>query len=148
MDFYTLLQILIYSIIATSAMTLFSYAVSTSAREVYKEPVLLAYILSSFHLEATKNLKIILGWVLHFLIGFGFVIGYHFLWFHELLEISWSASFLLGVISGIIGIIGWIILFKIIPKKPNIDFIGYYLQLFVAHIIFSITAFLIYKLFL
>ncbi|TDO97040.1 hypothetical protein [Flavobacterium sp. 245] len=148
MTLSTLLQILISSIAATSVMTLFSYAVSASAREVYKEPVLLTYILTALHLEISPNFKTILGWFLHYLIGLFFVVGYHILWLNEFLEISWLASILLGVISGIIGIISWIILFEIIPQKPNIDFKGYYLQLFIAHIIFAITVFIVYKLFL
>jgi len=148
MNFATLPQILISSFAATSVMTLFSYAVSAGAREVYKEPVLLAFILNTFHLKTAPNLKILLGWILHYLIGIGFVIGYHYLWISGYMELSWSVSFLLGVISGIIGIIGWIVFFEIIPQKPNIDFTGYYLQLFVAHIIFSVTAFMVYKLFL
>ncbi|TDO73224.1 hypothetical protein EV143_106166 [Flavobacterium chryseum] len=148
MNFHIILQILISSIAATSVMTLFSYAVSASARELYKEPVLLTYVLSHLHLKISPNLKNILAWVLHYIIGLLFVIGYHFLWYNEFLEISWAASILLGVISGIIGIISWVILFEIVPQKPNIDFKGYYIQLFVAHVIFGVVAFLVYKLFL
>lgn len=148
MTLSTILQILLSSIAATSVMTLFSYAVSASAREVYKEPLLLTYILTGLRLEISPNFKIILGWLLHYLIGLFFVIGYHIIWLNEFLMISWSISILLGIISGIIGIISWIILFEIIPQKPNIDFRGYYLQLFIAHILFAVTAFLVYKLFL
>lgn len=148
MNFHIILQILISSIAATSVMTLFSYAVSASARELYKEPVLLTYVLSHLHLKISPKLKNILAWVLHYIIGLLFVIGYHFLWYNEFLEISWAASILLGVISGIIGIISWVILFEIVPQKPNIDFKGYYIQLFVAHVIFGVVAFLVYKLFL
>jgi hypothetical protein len=148
MTFYILLQILLSSIAATSIMTLFSYAVSSSAREVYKEPVLLTYILSALHLEVSPNLKTILGWFIHYLIGICFVAGYHYLWFNEFLEVSWSVSILLGVITGIIGIISWIILFEIIPVRPNIDYKGYYIQLFIGHVIFSLVAFIVYKLFL
>lgn len=148
MSFNIILQILISSVAATSVMILFSYAVSMSAREIYKEPVLLTYVFTVLHLKVSPNLKTILGWILHYLIGLAFVIAYHILWFNEFLEISWSASILLGIISGIIGIISWIILFEIIPQKPDIDFRGYYIQLFIAHIIFSVTAFVVYSLFL
>lgn len=79
MNFFTIFQILISSIVATSVMTLFSYAVSASARELYKEPVLLTYVLNRLHKEATQNFKTILAWILHYLIGVFFVIGYHFL---------------------------------------------------------------------
>ena len=148
MDFHILLQIVISSVAATSLMTLFSYAVSASARELYKEPVLLTYILTMFGIEVSPKLKIILAWLLHYLIGLAFVVGYHYLWSYEVLEMSWPVACLLGAISGIIGILGWVVMFTVSPKKPNIDFKGYYLQLFVAHVIFGITAFAVYKLFL
>lgn len=147
MNFYTLIQILVSSIAATSAMTLFSYAVSATARELYKEPVLLSYILSHLHLEVSPNVKNILAWILHYVIGFGFVIAYHFLWIYKVLQLTWLIGILLGAISGIIGIITWFVLFKIVPQKPNIDFMGYYLQLFAAHIIFGFTAYSVYILF-
>ncbi|CAM3552023.1 hypothetical protein [Flavobacterium chungbukense] len=147
MDFYTLIQILVSSIAATSAMTLFSYAVSATARELYKEPVLLSYILSHLHLEVLPSVKNILAWILHYIIGLGFIIVYHFLWDYNILELTWPIGILLGAISGIIGIITWYVLFKIVPQKPNIDFKGYYLQLFAAHIIFGFIAFEVYILF-
>lgn len=147
MDFYTILQILISSIAATSAMTLFSYAVSASARELYKEPVLLSYVLSHLHLEATPSVKNILAWVLHYIIGLGFVVAYHFLWVYNILELTWQIGILLGAISGIIGIITWFILFKMVAQKPNIDYNGYYLQLFAAHLIFGFIAYAVYILF-
>lgn len=147
MNFHTILQILISSIAATSAMTLFSYAVSASARELYKEPVLLSYILGHLHLEVSPNIKNILAWILHYIIGLGFVIAYHFLWTYNILELTWPIGILLGAISGIIGIITWFILFKMIPQKPTIDFKGYYLQLFGAHLIFGFTAYSVYCLF-
>lgn len=148
MTFHTILQILISSFAATSVMTLCSYVISASARELYKEPVLLTYVLSSLHIEIGPNLKKVLSWIFHYLIGLFFVIGYHFVWSNQLLEISWASSIILGAIIGTIGIIGWVILFNLVPQKPNIDYKGYYIQLFIVHVIFSITAFQVYKLFL
>ncbi|MDR7208729.1 hypothetical protein [Flavobacterium piscis] len=49
MNTYTLLQIIVSAISTTSVMTFFSYAVSASARELYKEPVLLSYTLGTRH---------------------------------------------------------------------------------------------------
>ncbi len=147
MEIYTVLQILISSIAATSAMTLFSYAVSASARELYKEPVLLSYILTHLHVELSPAVKNILAWILHYTIGLGFVTAYHFIWVHEILDVTWSVSILLGAVSGIIGIITWFLLFKIVPQKPDINFRGYYVQLLVAHLIFGCIAYCVYRLF-
>ena len=148
MDFHIALQIIITSIVATSIMTLFSYIISASARELYKEPVLLTYILTSLKIEVSPQTKIILGWILHYLIGLCFVLIYHWLWLYNVIAMSWPAAFILGIISGIIGILSWIFLFAIVPKKINIDFKGYYVQLFTVHIIFAIVAFIIYQLFI
>jgi len=140
MDFNIFFQILIASIVATSAMTLFSYAVSESFRELYKEPVLLTFILKSINIEVSDKSKKIMAWLIHYAIGFGFVLTYHFLWSRDILTISIANAFLLGAISGIIGIIGWVIMFKLSNFKPSIDFKGYYLQLFFAHVIFGLVA--------
>lgn len=147
MNLNILLQILISTIAATSAMTLFSYVISASFRELYKEPVLLTYLLTKFRVEVSPQTKTVLAWLLHYIIGLLFVIAYHFLWTYNIVEFSWPVALLFGAISGIIGILGWIILFEIVPQKPNIDFKGYYLQLFFAHVIFGLTAFWVYKMF-
>jgi hypothetical protein len=147
MTFHILSQILIATIAATSAMTLFSYVVSASARELYKEPVLLTYILSSLKIEVSPQTKTFLAWLLHYIIGLFFVLVYHYLWVNNVVEMSWPAAFVLGALSGIVGILGWVLLFKIVPQKPNIDFKGYYVQLFFAHIVFAIVALIVYKLF-
>ena len=148
MNLNILLQIISSTIAATSVMTLFSYAISESARKLYKEPVLLTYVLHSLKIEVKPALKVFLAWFLHYLIGLAFVVSYHFLWVYEIVEISWPAAFFFGAVSGIVGILGWMLLFKIVPQKPNIDFKGYYAQLFVAHIFFGITAFAVYILFI
>ena len=148
MTFHILFQILITTIAATSAMTLFSYVVSASARELYKEPVLLTYILSSIKMEVSPLTKTVLAWLLHYVIGLAFVVAYHFLWVHDVVEMSWPVALVMGAISGIIGILGWMVMFKMVPQKPNIDFKGYYVQLFFAHIIFGVVAFFVYQLFI
>lgn len=140
MDFYTFFQITAASVLATSAMTLFSYAMSASFRELYKEPVLLSFILTKINLEVSMQTKKYLAWLLHYLIGLIFVIAYHLLWYYNVLTISILNTLLLGALSGIIGIIGWVVMFKMADYKPNIDFKGYYIQLFFAHIIFAIVA--------
>lgn len=140
MDFLTLFQVVIVSIVATSVMTLFSYVISASFGELYKEPVLLTYVLGKINLELSLKTKKKLAWLLHYIIGVIFVLIYHFLWIKAILSLSIANGFLLGTASGIIGIIGWLLIFKITDYKPKIDFKGYYLQLFFAHIIFTLVA--------
>lgn len=148
MDFQTTLQILTAAVAATSVMTFCSYAVSAAAREIYKEPLLLTYVLSKLHQQISPKLKLVLGWVLHYLIGLFFVIGYHIIWSANILDFTFTSSLILGIVSGIIGISGWVVLFRISAQKPNIDYKGYYIQLFVVHVIFAVIAYVVYELFL
>ncbi|HBL80335.1 MAG TPA: hypothetical protein DDZ79_10625, partial [Aequorivita sp.] len=50
----------------------------------------------------------------------------------------WGA--IIGAIFGLLGIFGWALLFYVHPQRPKIDFKLFYLQLFLAHIIFGLTA--------
>jgi len=143
----TILQILIATIAATSLMTLFSYAVSAAAREVFKEPLLLMYVLSFLHIQAPPKTKSILAWILHYFIGLLFVLGYYILWNYGIMEVSWWSTFILATCIGGIGILGWMFLFNLIDHRPTINYKGYYTQLFIAHIIFSITVFIVYSIF-
>ena len=138
-------QLLVVSIMATSAMTWFSYAMSNSFRKLYKEPVLLTYAIDKMKIELSPQSKKTWGWLLHYIIGFLFVVGYHIIWVKDILPISPLSALILGVISGVVGIISWIIIFKMTHHHPPIDFKGYYIQLFFAHIIFAIVATALYS---
>lgn len=138
-----LFKILVAAFFAMVTMTAFSYAVSTTFRELYKEPVLLQYFLKKTHLKESAELQAIFAWIIHYFIGLGFVVGYHFLWSKQLFDTLLWATFI-GTVSGIIGVLGWHLIFNYTRHQPKIDFKGYYLQLIIAHIIFALTAFGIY----
>ncbi len=144
MDPYLIVQLILISIGATSAMTWFSYFVSKKFQKLYKEPVLLCTLFGEFNINLSVGLKRKLGWMLHFLIGFLFVVVYHVVWAKDILSVSLLSALLLGIISGGIGIIGWVFIFKITRYQTPIDFKGYYIQLFFAHIIFALVATLLY----
>lgn len=146
MDLYVIIQLILISIVATSAMTWFSFAMSNQFQELYKETVLLSSVISQFNLKISAESKRTWGWIIHYTIGFLFVVGYHIIWIKDILSVSPLSALILGVISGIIGIISWIILFKITNHQPSIDFRGYYIQLFFAHIIFAFVATFLYHI--
>jgi len=137
-------KLLLCAFFAMITMTGFSYILSNTFRKLYKEPVLLTYFLEELHLSLPPFLKSIFAWMLHYLIGLGFVIGYHLLWYNDLLSMTWFVAFILGAVSGIIGIIGWVFIFGYTQHEPKIDLKGYYLQLLIAHIIFGFTAYATY----
>ena len=135
-----LVSLLISTFIATSLMTLFSYIVSAGFRELYKEPLLLKYILIKFKINVSDQVKEVFAWGIHYTIGLLFVLSYYFLYHYKLIHFIFLTGFYLGAISGIIGIIGWIIMFKLSGFNHKINDKGYYIQLFVAHVIFGLTA--------
>lgn len=144
MDPYLIIQLILISIGATSAMTWFSYFVSKKFQKLYKEPVLLCTVFTELHVDLSAGVKRKFGWLFHYLIGFLFVITYHVIWVKNLLSVSLLSALLLGIISGVIGIISWVFIFKITRYQTPIDFKGYYIQLFFAHIIFALVATLLY----
>ncbi|WP_348822218.1 hypothetical protein [Flavobacterium aestuarii] len=144
MNYYTFFQILIVSIAATSAMTLFRYAISTKHSEIYKEPVLLTYLFSQLKSGLSIGSKKTLGWLMHFSIGFIFVLTYHLLWRYKILDFSVISSILLGFISGITGVLSMAIIFKIIKYTLTIDFKSYYIKTFIAYLIFTLYAAAVY----
>lgn len=146
MDLYVIIQLILISIVATTAMTWFSFAMSNQFQELYKETVLLSSIISQLNLKISAESKRTWGWIIHYAIGFLFVVGYHIIWIKDILSVSPLSALILGVISGVIGIISWMILFKITNHQPAIDFKGYYIQLFFAHIIFAFVATLLYHI--
>lgn len=146
MDLYLIFQIIIVSIAATSSMTLFSYVISAQYRELYKEPLLLTYLLRNFKIKLSTASKNALSWLIHYAIGVIFVAIYHYFWAYNILQLSFLHALLLGIASGIAGIISWTILFKISHYHPAIDYKGYYIQLFAAHIIFALTATAVYAI--
>ncbi|MBB4801586.1 hypothetical protein HNP37_001647 [Flavobacterium nitrogenifigens] len=144
MDPYLVVQLVLISIGATSAMTWFSYFVSKKFLKLYKEPVLLCTVFTELEVDLSPGSKRKLGWLFHYLIGFLFVVGYHVVWVRNILSISLLSALILGIISGVIGIISWMFLFKITHYQTPIDYLGFYIQLFFAHIIFALVATLLY----
>jgi len=142
-----IIQILIASIFGTMVMTSFSYYISERFKGLFKEPVLLNLVVSSMRIELDPNRKSSLGWMLHFVIGLLFAIIYHLIWKNSDFDPTWFCGLIFGMISGIIGIVSWHFLFKIGTNPPKIKFKEYYIQLFVAHILFALAVVLVYKIF-
>lgn len=139
------LEYAVETIVGTLVMTLFSYLVSASFRKLFTEPVLINYVFRLSDSEISPKLTSALGWVLHFIAGLLFVIPYHWLWNRGIFDPDWSLW--LGAISGIIGIIAWMIIFSLPRKEPRVAFTQYYVQLFFAHIFFAVTVCFVHKLF-
>lgn len=138
-------KILLAALIGTTLMTLFSFFVSDTTRKMFKEPVLLNILLDRTGLvNINDSLRNVLGYILHYLVGIVFVIGFDLAWAYTALDPNWASGILLGAVAGLVGILIWVITFKIHPHEPKIHFKEYYLQLFFAHILLALGATAVY----
>ncbi|MBF6607391.1 MAG: hypothetical protein ITG00_01480 [Flavobacterium sp.] len=142
-----ILVVILTAIAATTLMTLFSFILSDIRKKQFREPILLTKIIGSANILRTETQEQVTAWGIHYFIGLLFIIGYHLLFQGAYFDPTWFAAAVLGFASGAIGIIGWRLIFKFAPKAPRVNFVEYYTQLFVAHIIFAFSAIAIYKLY-
>lgn len=139
--------ILVSGLVATSVMTLFSYVVSNFKSKQFREPELLNSLISRAEIISLKpSRNHLLGWIIHYLIGWFFVLVFSLIWEFTQFSATIISGAVLGLAAGIIGIFGWKIMFKLNRNPPEIDFSQFYLQLIIAHILFGISAAMVYSL--
>lgn len=139
------IKIFLGGLIATSLMTLFSYLVSYVRSSRFKEPELLnSLIKSSSAIPLNPSEKNIKGWLIHYLIGWVFMVFFDIIWTYTVINPSLLTGSLLGLLAGFIGIAGWRIMFRLNNDPPEIPFRSFYLHLLIAHIIFGAGASLVY----
>lgn len=139
-----ILLIILSGFVATSLMTMFSYIVAEVKKSQFREPQLLNILITLAPLIHIKvSIRNILGWIIHYIIGWIFVVCFDFIWRYSGVDPSLASGAYLGFIAGIIGVSGWKIFFILSPNPPGIEFKNFYLQLIVAHIIFGLGAALI-----
>lgn len=140
---------LIAWILSVITMTLFSALIARITGKKMVEPVLISELIHRFYYRfgGTRR-SLYIGWAIHFLVGIFFLLLYELLWLLTGFERVLLWGFVFGAIMGILGILGWIGIFIIHPRPPKLHFTLYYLQLFFAHIVFSITSLIIYHIFL
>lgn len=147
MDRQILFAIILGTVVSTTLMTIFSYIVSRLRNRQFTEPVLLNRMLCGFGILKEYQLeRNITGWIIHYAVGLLFLLSYYFIWSKTTLDPTISTALILGCFSGLAGIIGWAILFRIQSVPANIRVSEYYTQLFIAHVIFALTATITYRL--
>jgi len=140
-------MLLIFSILATLLMTAFSYVCGMLTGNNFREPELLNQLINTSGIPIKPGKKGVFGWLLHLLIGFVFGVIMFLAW--EFFELSSYLIFgvISGIIAGVLGILGWQIMFYLNPQPPDIDLNKFYAQLIVAHVIFSLGFIILMVLF-
>jgi hypothetical protein len=138
----SLKRIIASGIIGTTAMSGFSYALAARTRKQFREPELLQKVLKRTGIQKRKILK---AWTIHYVIGILFTSLYHLLWKNKKSNPQIIEGSLLGGISGIIGILVWRSVLNSLMILRPVYRKSYYMQLFLAHIIFGSTAAFFYR---
>jgi hypothetical protein len=141
-----ILRILASTIAATSAMTLFSYVLSWAVKKCFKEPALLELVFESLLNIKNKIGKMLVAWIFHYSVGLFFILAYELIWSRTSLDVDWQSGLLFGLACGIIAIFAWSVLLQIPKETPKVNRKQYYIQLLIAHFIFSFTAIAVHQL--
>lgn len=124
----------------TTAMTLFSYLVSLTARENFSEPEHLGTMMHRLVPGSSKQASQAAGWGAHYAVGMLFVLAYQELWKTGKIKKSIKNGIILGALSGAFALLVWKTTMKSHPAPPWIDFTKFYMQLVPAHIVFAVCA--------
>lgn len=133
---------------AIALMTTFSYIYSNIRKRRFKEPMLLNELMARLRwLPAHTIAYHPIGWLLHYVVGVLFIVSYEIVRSYTGVDLTFLTLIIAGAIFGVIGIVGWEITFRLHPSPPpDIKLSEYYLQLFIAHVLFGIGAFVGYYL--
>ena len=130
-------KIISSAIIGTSAMTLFSYLVSESKEENFREPKILADLIQRARPEMNKPTSTLAGWTLHYIAGIAFTGIFSKLWEKTSLKPRVRTGLVLGAASGLVGIATWDLIFRNHPNPPHKNRRKYFGHLLLAHLVFG-----------
>lgn len=129
---------LIPSFIGTSLMTILSYSVSVSKSKNFKEPELLAALVSVLFAKQYKFLAIPSGWTMHYMMGFLMTVIFQERWRISNRKPTIKEGIYAGLIGGLAGIYIWKTIFKISANSPKTPVKSYFGHLLIAHAVFGI----------
>lgn len=135
-------------LISVVCMTMFSALWSKISGHQFREPALLSQLLDNANRKA-KSLKQshVLGWLIHFMLGVLFLGFYEVLWRLTNVERTLIWGFVFGSVLGVLGILGWKILFKTVGFSSDFNYRQYYIHIYFAHLVFSLTALVVFYFF-
>lgn len=133
---------------ATFVMTGFSYMLARIRDDNFRQPELLNTLLFERKKLVYSKRHNLAGWTIHFLIGVGMISLLNALWYFDIVSPSYFNAMVIGIGAGALGVLGWHLIFRSSAIDPPVVLKHFYLQLVVAHIIFTITGLALYKLWL
>lgn len=130
--------ILTTAFFATLAMTLFSYLMSQTFHQNFREPQLLNLLLDKLpHADFQVAKEHVIGWTIHFSIGFLFVFIFFQLRKIFSYDLSLATGIIFGTIAGLFGAIAWRLFFALHPNPPQVKKWHFLFHLIFAHIVFG-----------
>lgn len=139
-------QILLPAIAGTSAMTFYSYLVSKSKNKNFREPEILGELIKRMSGNCSRELARMAGWGIHYSIGILFVACYTEFWEKTKVKPSLTSGALMGAANGVVGILGWNLIFASHPNPPAKNLTPFLGHLLPAHVVFGIFSAITYKL--
>jgi len=127
-------------------MTASSALMSLLPAENFKEPEHLATMTGRIAPFLSKRAQVLAGWAAHYSMGFLFAAVYVELWETRKIEHSIKNGLILGVLSGLLGLLIWKGTFKVHPLPPKMRYLDFYLQRIPAHIVFAVFSTIAYRL--
>lgn len=104
------------------------------------------FLLSAGGLKLKGRWHKVGAWFSHYLIGLMFVLSYEYTWRNTHITFAWWSAMLFGVISGLIGIMCWSLIYKS-DIHEDVRRRSYYTQLFMGHIVFAMAVWVAFKVF-
>ena len=136
-SFYNQRRVVTAAVGGTTMMTLYSYVISLARQKNFKEPVLLDKLITRLVPVADTKDGRVAGWVMHYLVGLLFAETYAPFW-RGAQHSNTKKGLILGGFSGIAAILIWKFTLDAHPLPPEVDFVHFAGQLFIAHLVFGL----------
>jgi hypothetical protein len=140
-------HILIGGSIGTTVMTLFTYWIESITGKDLGEPKYLNRLIRySRRFEAETGDGHMAGWAIHYFIGVLFAAA--MIAFRSItgIDLTPLVGMFIGAIFGLLGIVGWTVMFAVHDDPPQIKFPIFLVQLVVVHILFGATVTLYFRI--
>jgi hypothetical protein len=136
-------------IAATVTMTLIMYGYAA----ISKHPTQVIHILGNMltargSYDSLDTKSGVIGSLFHLGTGVFFTLSYYLLWISDVIDFSWMDGLFLGIGSGILAIAGWWLYLTCHHQAPPLSFKHYFAALFLAHLVFALTAVAVFRGFL